>query len=78
MGTHDEWAKPNWPKVGENMFNWMSIDRDDASRSGPLVMDLVDVLVELWVVEEPVDNVINKLNSLGNLQHCRFYCFFCR
>ena len=73
MGAHEEWTKPHWPKVGQNVLDWVSVDGDDASRSSPLVVDLVDVLVELWMVEEPACKFINKLNSLGNLQGCSFY-----
>ena len=54
MGSHNECPKPDGPQVGENMLNRMGIDRDDASWSCPFVVDLVDVLVELRVVKEPV------------------------
>ena len=75
MGAHEEWAKPHRPKVGQNMLDWVSVDGDDASRSSPLMMDLVNVLVELWMVEKPVH--ASLLNSLWKLQF--FFCFFfCR
>ena len=34
------------------MLDWMSVDADDGNRSSPLVMLLVDVLVDTGVVQK--------------------------
>lgn len=53
MGAHDERAEPDRPDVGEDVLNRVGVDRDDAGWSSPLVMDLVNVLVEFWMMKEP-------------------------
>ena len=54
MRTHDEGTKPDGPNVGENVLNGVGVEWDDAGGSRPLMVDLMDVLVELGVVKKPV------------------------
>ena len=51
VGAHDERTHPHRPNVGEDVFDRMGVDRDDTSGGGPLVVDLVDVLVKLRMME---------------------------
>lgn len=80
MGAHNECPKPDGPQVGENMLNRMGIDRDDASWSCPFVVDLVDVLVEPWVVKKPVhkkkNHVISKVHNIIILKAGTLYISF--
>ena len=54
VGAHDEGTKPDRQQIGENMLNRVGIDWDDASWSCPLVVDLMDVLIELGMMKEPM------------------------
>ena len=63
MRTHEERPEPDWPQVGENMLNRVCIDGDYAGRGCPLMVDLVDVLVELGVMKEPAQQ-IKKTNVI--------------
>ena len=57
VGAHEKGTEPNWPQIGEDVFNRVGIDRDDASWSRPLVVDLVDVLVELGMMKESMQKM---------------------
>ena len=81
MGAHDECPKPDGPHVGENMLNGVGIDGDDSSWSCPLMVDLVDVLVELWVVKEPVhkkmkNHIISKVYNT-KAEYMTYITYFC-
>lgn len=54
VGTHHYWTHHRRQHVGDHMLDRVSIERGDANGSCPLVMFLVDILVECWVVKEPV------------------------
>jgi hypothetical protein len=63
VGAHDEGPKPDGQQVGENMLNRVGVERDDASWSRPLMVDLVEVLVELRVVKEPTHKEDSTLKN---------------
>ena len=54
MGAHDEWTEPDRPDVGEDVLYGVGVDGDDSSGGSPLVVDLVNVLVEPGMVKQPV------------------------
>ena len=56
--AHEERTKPHRPNIRQDVLNRVGVDWDYPSRGGPLVVDLVDVLVELWMVKEPVSKII--------------------
>ena len=60
VGTHDEGTEPDGPQVGQKVLNRVGIDGDDTSGGSPLMMDLVDVLVEFWMMKKPA-----CINSYG-------------
>ena len=66
VGAHDEGTKPDRQQIGENMLNRVGIDWDDASWSCPLVVDLMDVLIELGVMKEPMHKKILNIKESRN------------
>ena len=54
MGSHEEGSKPYWPCDRNNVLYRVGVDGNYPSWSGPLVVDLVAMLVEFWMVKEPV------------------------
>ena len=50
VGTHDHRTQHGRQGVGEDLLDGVGVDGDDADRGRPLMMLLVNVLVELGVV----------------------------
>ena len=50
--AHHHWSQPQWEDVGEDMFQRVRVHRCDARRGCPLVMDLVDMLVQPRVMQQ--------------------------
>ena len=54
VGAHDEGTHPHGPDAREDMLNGVRVHGNDTSGGRPLMVDLVDVLVELRMMEYPV------------------------
>ena len=50
MGSHDKGTEPNRQGDGNDVLDRVRVDGDNASWSGPLVVNLVAMLVEFWMV----------------------------
>ena len=53
MGTSDDRTQGNWQEVTGNVLHWVGIDRHNAGRGRPLMMYLVDMLIQPRVVKQP-------------------------
>ena len=53
MGPHHNWTKNNGHQVHDDMFKRVAINRGYSDGRNPLVMSLVDVLVEEAMMTEP-------------------------
>lgn len=52
VGSHDDGTHHRRQHVGDHMLNRMCVEGDHTNGSCPLVVFLVDFLVEFWVVKE--------------------------
>lgn len=59
--TEQEHPEEGWQQVGTYVFQGMTVDGRHGHRSRPLVVLLVDVLVEVSIVEQPVRVVETNL-----------------
>ena len=53
MGPHDERTRTDRYEVDHDVFQRMAVDRDDSNWCSPLMVGLVDMLVEQSMVAEP-------------------------
>ena len=53
VGPHDCWSEGDGYKVDQHKLHRVAVHRHYTSRSCPLVVDLVDVLVQQTIVEQP-------------------------
>ena len=53
MGAQQQRPNSRWDQVGQNVLHGVGVDGHYADRGGPLVMALVDPLVEARVVQQP-------------------------
>jgi len=58
VGAHYYRSEANGSKVRNEMLHRMIVDRGYTCRSSPLMVDLVDVLVEFWMMKQPVNKII--------------------
>lgn len=54
MTAHDEDAQEGRQQIAEDMFNGMTVDGRNGNGSRPLVVLLVDVLVDAFIVQQPM------------------------
>ena len=52
--THDEWTCHGREEDGDNVLHWVDVQGGHSHRGCPLMVHLVDVLVEVRVMEEPI------------------------
>ena len=51
VGAHDQRTRKHWEEAGNVVLHWMGVHGSDSNRGRPLMVDLVEVLVETGVVE---------------------------
>lgn len=67
-------AQKRRKQIGNDVFDWMSVNGDYCDRSSPFVMLLVDVFVESFVMQSPGRKTIelkmkeDKKNSHSQIQ----------
>ena len=61
VAASDQRSKSDRKKVGEDMLHRMGVQGSQADGGGPFMMLLVDVLVNLFVVEQPMGVVEHHL-----------------
>ena len=76
VGPHDDWPQGYWEVVGENLFHRVAVDGGYSSRCCPLMVRLVNVLVETRVVEKPEGEGRQrqeKLQQCNNMAETKLY-----
>ena len=65
VGPHDYWSEGDGYKVDQYKLHRMAVDRHYTSGSCPLMVDLVDVLVQQTMVKQPAE--IKKVSGIAIL-----------
>ena len=65
MGPHHQWSQAHRKKINKHVFQRVAIYGNQSYRGRPLVVDLVNVLVDEAVVKESVNK--NSVDNLANI-----------
>lgn len=62
MRAHEKWSHQDWKHIGDKMFDRMSINRCNADRSSPFMVNLVNVFINSWVMKQS-EKETDRLNK---------------
>lgn len=60
MRATQDWSQHRWEQIGQHMLERVSVETHYTNRCRPLMMDLVDMLVQSGMVQQPEIEIIDS------------------